>query len=563
MIRISLFVLLAAACTEKGTDGLDSADVDSTFSEGNNSYGDAGSPGEDDVDADGEDDGDADGETGSIPQGTVSLNAGRVIDPKLPSDPFLEISSSTDEREDCAFSLHIDNGIGQIRTLEASVSGATNWDGRDDDGHAFDPGPADIALIADCSYGERAPIDETRAFVIRLGLTMLDFMNPTDEDENHVGLAFHKRNLFETEVSPIGDRPEYMRGPAGVLGSSLDQDDGSPRPVVSTWPDPDVPPWADGEVPAHNVPAAFIADSTMHATVAFGDTAVSQARNIAVNAWGPDPDSVPEIRLADGHGTVRPNNPFHLPLGRAAATMGKHIQTIDWGFESQGDDGTWHPIPGTLETEHVVYTLAGPPALLDGSDFGASPAVPWVGVLEDTAGVMEGVPATVDDTLDALRDYLFNHDYIIYDPSTGAYTEYEGEYMFWSSITAQMSAFLDRRGGLRLYCHSMSCMLSALAGTHGVEAEQIVLGVGFYTNYARAAGTDSWGRWSFNSHSVVTPDDGATIWDSSIALDGDDEPGDDSSIEEIMPRGMDGDEYMWRLTYDDVEIINQGLCYME
>ena len=109
----------------------------------------------------------------------------------------------------------------------------------------------------------------------------------------------------------------------------------------------------------------------------------------------------------------------------------------------------------------------------------------------------------------------------------------------------------------------MSCMLSALAGNHGVRAEQIVLGVGFNTNYARAAGTDSWGRWSFNSHSVVTPDDGGTIWDSSIALDGDDDPDDGESIEEIMPKGMDGDEYMWRLTYDDIEIINQGLCYME
>ena len=33
---------------------------------------------------------------------------------------------------------------------------------------------------------------------------------------------------------------------------------------------------------------------------------------------------------------------------------------------------------------------------------------------------------------------------------------------------------------------------------------------------------------------MVTPDDGETIWDSSIALDGDDEPGDDGRIEEVM-----------------------------
>ena len=48
-----------------------------------------------------------------------------------------------------------------------------------------------------------------------------------------------------------------------------------------------------------------------------------------------------------------------------------------------------------------------------------------------------------------------------------------------------------------------------------------------------------------------------------MAMDGDDDPGDDSSIEEIMPKGMPGEEYMSRLTDDEIGIINQGLCYIE
>ena len=171
---------------------------------------------------------------------------------------------------------------------------------------------------------------------------------------------------------------------------------------------------------------------------------------------------------------------------------------------------------------------------------------------------MAAEPAPV---LDALRDYLFEHDYIIYDPGDAAYTDFTGAYIYWSSITADLTGFLDRSSGLNLYCHSMSCLLSALAGNVGVEAQQIVLGVGFTTNQTRAAGTDSWQRWGFNSHSVVTPDGGETIWDSSIALDGDDEP-DSEPIEEVMPRGMDGAEYFWRLTYDDISIVNGGLCFI-
>jgi hypothetical protein len=566
MSRSTLLLLSLLGCIDEETQKMDTGDAFAAAGaadDGGSADGGSADGGSADVgSADGgsADGGSADGGLPSDIEGHVSLVSGQVIDPKMPEDPLLAISTSLSGADSCSSALIIDNGIGQVRTFD-SPRATTEWDGRDSLGRAFDTGTTRIALSVDCGDGPTT-IDETEAFVVRLGLGFLDFINPPEE-EGQIGLAFHKKSLFETGVSPVGDRPEYKQSPEGLLHSPLDYDDGTPRPSVPLWADPDVPPWAEREVTAHNVPTAFIAGSTMHAMIGFGGTAVSEARHIAVDAWGPEPDTVPRIRLSDGHATVTPNTPFHLPIGIAPDTMGKHIKTIRWTVESQDEDGDWHPVPGAFETHHAVYILAGSPALLDGSDVGASPAIPWIGVLEDTASMMEGVPATIEDTLDALRDYLFNHEYIIYDPSVGSYTEFEGPYMYWSSITAQISPFLDRREGLRLYCHSMSCMLSALAGNHGVMAEQIVLGVGFYTNYARAAGTDSWGRWSFNSHSVVTPDDGATIWDSSIALDGDDEPGDDSSIEEVMPRGMDGEDYMWRLTYDDIEIINQGLCYIE
>ena len=107
----------------------------------------------------------------------------------------------------------------------------------------------------------------------------------------------------------------------------------------------------------------------------------------------------------------------------------------------------------------------------------------------------------------------------------------------------------------------MSCLLSTLVGNVGVDAPQLVLGVGFETNYARAAGTEDWGTWSFNSHSVVSPDGGNTIWDASIDLDGDDDPS-MVPIDAISPMGMDGDEYFWRLTFDDIDIVNSGSCYI-
>ena len=494
------------------------------------------------------------------PFGTIVPTGGSVLDPKLGENPELGFSVEIKNEMGCPISVSITNGIGQERSYPDPVD-RLSWNGRDDHGHPFDPGTATVALRSSCDAATEV-MDVTQAHVIRIGLHEIDFVDP-EAGNGIVSLAFHKSSLSEVEVYPIGERAEYTSGQGGELGSSIDHDDGSARSPVPIWANPDVPPWADDDDVEHNVPSAYITGRNMAVQARVGSVAVSQARSIAVPAWGPVPDEMPNIRLVDDEQAVLPDIRFSRDLGTAPTTMGRHTRTIEWRFESESEDGRWHPIPGEIETQHALYVLVDEPALLDGRAIGASPAIPWVGVLHDTATIMDGVPATVSDTLDALRDYLFGHDYVLYDPSSPTYTEYEGSYMYWSSITAQMSSFLDRRAGLRLYCHSMSCMLSALAGNHGVRAEQIVLGVNFTTNYARAAGTDSWDRWTFNSHSVVTPDDGETIWDSSIALDGDAEQDDDERIEEIMPRGMGGEEYIRRLTGDDIEIINQSLCYIE
>ena len=563
-----LYLLLfsfSLGCSEKSIEAASSGDSwtdDDGTSDGGTSDGGTSDGGTSDggsSDDGSSDGGSSDGGSNMI-EGNISLDGGLVMDPKLLGDPALAMSFSMEEAEDCEAAILVSNGIGQIRTL-SNPDDSTSWDGRDDEGRAFDPGEATIKLTAVCDGAEQE-VAQTEAYIVRLGPSLIDLMSP-EGASGQVGLAYHKKSLIEVDISPVGERPEYKQEPQGVLGSGIDRDDGSARPAVALWTNAHIPPWADGEVTQHNVPTGYIAERAMAAMVELDDVAISEARHIAVSSWGPEPEKIPAIRLASNGALIEPGESLEVALGNAASTMGKHIQTVEWTFETEDKDGTWHPIPGMFETEHAYYVLAGEPALLDGSSFGASPAVPWIGVLEDTSEQFEGVPATTEDTLDTLRDYLFNHEYLIYDPGSGTYSDFDGPYMYWSSITAQVSSFLDRREGLSLYCHSMSCMLSALAGNHGVRAEQIVLGVNFTTNLTRAAGTDSWRAWSFNSHSVVTPDDGETIWDASIALDGDDEPDDDGEIDEVMPKGMTGDEYMWRLTYDDIGIINQGLCYIE
>jgi hypothetical protein len=160
-----------------------------------------------------------------------------------------------------------------------------------------------------------------------------------------------------------------------------------------------------------------------------------------------------------------------------------------------------------------------------------------------------------------LRGYLYTDPWVIYDPGVAAYSEYDGAYITWDSITSDLSAWLDRDAGLRLYCHSMSCLLSTLGNSWGADAQQLVLGVNFRTNQTRAANDEDWLRWSFNSHSVATIDDGALIWDASVDLDGDDEPS-STPVEPVDVVGMPIDEYLWRLSGDDIGVVNDGKCWV-
>jgi hypothetical protein len=107
----------------------------------------------------------------------------------------------------------------------------------------------------------------------------------------------------------------------------------------------------------------------------------------------------------------------------------------------------------------------------------------------------------------------------------------------------------------------MSCLLSTLGNTWGVDARQLVLGIGFRTHLTRAAGDEDWLIWSFNSHSVATIDAGDAIWDASVDLDGDDDPG-RSPVEPLAVTGLPIGEYLERLTADEIEIVNEGKCWV-
>ncbi len=504
-----------------------------------------------------------------------------VLDPKLSGDPALGLELSVavaPEGEACDLQLSATHRDGRVCAwvhADPIVQGDTltvSWDGRDAEGLAFDPGVVQLVATVACEGGARASA-ALRGWIVRLGVVEVD-LDEQPDDGGFVPLAFHKLDLVTPGVTELdGLVPEWRSYPGDSALADLDDVFGEPRVAPEPWGDPDVPPWGAGSLDdsSHALPAAYAAGVRARLGVRVGSDAVSQYSGAVISPLGvlvTAEDAPPVLRLrADGldaedsDAAYAVGGTYAFDSAALPSTLGRQQLDARWTFQALGDDG-WEDLAGWQDTTHEVWTTAGASALRDGTNLGFAPAVSWIGVLADLEESMTGLDADDAQVLDAVREYLHHDDWLIYNPSDSAYTSYSGSYIYWNYIWVDLGEWLDRDDGIELYCHSVSCMLSTLAGHWGVNAPQQVLGVGFTTNLARAAGTEGWARYGFNSHSVVSPDDGATIWDASVDLDGDDDPYNEP-VEPVSPMGMDGEEYLWRLTYDDIGIVNSGLCYFE
>jgi len=311
-----------------------------------------------------------------------------------------------------------------------------------------------------------------------------------------------------------------------------------------------------------------VGGGTVQLQATFGETALSQRTGRGVAANGPEAfqDDAPLIRVVPD-GFSFDETPTWSPGARASYRqdtalpnqLGWYTMDITWTFQVHGD-GRWETIPGTQTTQHRLYLTAGQTRVPDGRGIDASPAVSWIGVLDDLSDAVTGLKADNQDVImDALRESLHNDPWFVYNPGDAAYSDFDGPYIYWDDIWVEMSQFLDRKDGVDLYCHSVACVLSSQANHLGIDAHYLTLGVGFNTHLTRAAGSDEWRRWGFNSHGITELN--GKVWDAAVDIDGDDKP-DTTPVTPVKPMGIPVDDYFRLLTADDVETVNYGRCFV-
>jgi hypothetical protein len=476
----------------------------------------------------------------------LELPAGLVLDPKLEggvSLPVRIVADALPSKEACTVTLEATDSLGAHRTWPSSgLSGGSvdlTFDGLNDEGRFFDPGRVRLqaSITCDSTDGSSA---QAELWIVRLGVVRIDF--EWASDGGNVVIAFHEIDESERGVTVLDvGLPEYQSGFTGPDDvADLDENDGSPRTVVEPWTNPDFPPWGDDtdRLLAYNVPAAYVAGSTMRIAATVGSTAVGSTDE-AVSAFGEDPPTVP-IRLVAGGWTpvdpsamITPGAIFSFDSAPLTLLVGRQDLEITWSFESLTDDG-WIAIPGSQTTTHRVYRLAGEPVP-------AGEVQPWIGALEEMDPFVSGLGTDPGTLLTALRNGLFYGGY-----------HYGGGGFGGTSGYCPLSDWLDRSDGAVADCYGISAILSVLAGMLGIDAPQTVL-ILAGTNPLKAAGQDLWAFYAFTTHSVVrTGDD--RIWDAALNPDGDDDPASEPILDTDAV-AMPFDVYSWHLAPGTVAVM--------
>jgi hypothetical protein len=448
-----------------------------------------------------------------LPDPALALSGTVAFDPQLGGAGAWTL---THERGD-GLRVEVVGGDGAVvRTLAdgTALVESVTWDGRLEDGSAA-PAATYTVRATLLEAGEELLAGEAPVDVVRVGVTSGTFGG------DRVALLWHFAGGPRMYADDGGDSANFVL-------ASIDEN-GAPASVPAIWEDLREPP---EDVTGQNLPAAYAYDARPTLTLTVDGTLGGAALTAAIPGWTLTSGSVAaggtlvftkDEALATGPGVVEE------PL------------TLTW---LSGEE-----VAGTQEIPVRIYALYDVPAF--SSD--ASPNLPWLEVIDPALRDIEGVEPTREAVLNALVSHIYEDLGLSYDTRWGAsaYVSYTGG--GYNGARLDLTQFLDRRRGSTVNCTDCAALLEAFANMIGADLQYTIILSNYDLNYILAIGGDEFTHCPFGGtgcgfsyHAVTTDDDAATIWDATLALDGDEDPSTSPSTL-MMVHAVGGDEYLDRL----------------
>ena len=178
---------------------------------------------------------------------------------------------------------------------------------------------------------------------------------------------------------------------------------------------------------------------------------------------------------------------------------------------------------------------------------------PWAPVVHQAVLGIEGTDADHHAVSDALVDWVYFDLGLVYDTDYGAsaYSAYLG--FSWGKPHFYLSDFLARRFGNVINCSDAGNILGAYGNMIGARLHHVIIDPPFDLNEIKAIGRPNYtscpfGPFScgFSYHAVTTLPGSELIWDATLALDGDANPG-SSPHTELLVQSIPASEYLDRL----------------
>jgi hypothetical protein len=165
---------------------------------------------------------------------------------------------------------------------------------------------------------------------------------------------------------------------------------------------------------------------------------------------------------------------------------------------------------------------------------------PWMAAIDPALRALEGTPAEHDRVADAVVDWVYHDLGLAYDIEPHFY----------------FSDFLLRANGSIVNCTDSGNITTTYSNMLGAELHHLIILENFDLNEIKAIGIEDYTSCpfgpfgcGFSYHAVTTDDGGETIWDATLALDGDGDPG-SGPYDELLVQTIDGEEYLSRLVRD-------------
>ncbi len=439
----------------------------------------------------------------------------------------LDIRSAADGADSSTVTV-----LDELGDVVATVT--DSWDGRDDSGAWLPTGAYTIHLQA--SLGAIQVEDQVEVHMVRCGVLGAWAEGDGGTSATHVPLYWHvDRSVQGTEL-------------AFTQADSLEDAHGAPVQLAAPGEELAVMPVGEA------LPVAFTWDSRPILTFELGDLTVLGDSGLAGAGVRLELDGWSAISGADA---LDASVPVVLQADEALGS-GPGVLDEDLVLSFVVDDAEGAPITIGQQTIPVRwYMLLDSPAFTrTESQYNA-----WVAAIDPALRAIDGVEPTDEAVISALVEWIYDDLGLAYDTRYGAsyFTNYQSG---WSPAVFELSAFLRPGAGRTVNCSDCASILATWSSMLGAPLVYSIVLQNFDLNYIKAIGGDEFthcpfGSWgcSFSYHAVTTNDGGASIWDATLALDGDDDPS-SPPHDLLMVQDIDADEYLERLVMQGRASIN-------